>query len=330
MTLPAPSPSIPDHAPARPAAGSRGARIVTGLGLVGAFLPLVWADAVGLWGVRPAIWLLPLALLLACAGGVELAAILARRGLGPRVSVIVSGCVAVPLAAAFGSPAFRSATGGGAPIDPVGWAAAAAVATMIGAFVVEMTGYRQGGGAIERLAGTALGLLTVALPIGFLVSLRLTGTPDYEGGWHRPGLAPLVAMIAAVKFGDVLAYLVGSTIGRRRMAPTLSPGKTWAGAVGALCGALFASWLVLVPLRGLLTPADGGSAEPYGGWIVHGVFVGVAGMLGDLAESLLKRDAGVKDSGGALGALGGGLDLVDSLLFAAPAAWLLWVHSFPS
>jgi phosphatidate cytidylyltransferase len=137
-------------------------------------------------------------------------------------------------------------------------------------------------------------------------------------------------MIAAVKFGDVLAYLVGSTVGRRRMAPGLSPGKTWAGAVGALCGALFASWLVLVPLRVLLTPADGGNAEPYGGWIVHGVFVGTAGMLGDLAESLLKREAGVKDSGATLGALGGGLDLVDSLLFAAPAAWLLWVNSYPS
>ena len=143
-------------------------------------------------------------------------------------------------------------------------------------------------------------------------------------------VAALVGMIAAVKFGDVLAYLVGSTVGRHRMAPTLSPGKTWEGAVGSLGGALIASWIVLLPFHAMLTPADGGSAEPFGGWLVHGVVVGTAGMLGDLAESLLKREAGFKDSGGALGALGGALDLVDSLLFAAPAAWLLWVLSFPS
>ncbi len=304
--------------------------MIVGFGLLGAFLPLVWADSVGLWGAGAAVWLLPVALLLAGAAGAECVAILARRGLGPRATVLVAGCVAVPLAAALGSPAFRSTAGGGAPLNPAGWAAAAAVAAMTGAFLVEMVFYRQGDGAIERLAGTALGLLMVALPMAFLVCLRLTGTPDYEGGWHRPGLAPLVGMIAAVKFGDVLAYLVGSTVGRHRMAPTLSPGKTWEGAVGSLCGALIASWIVLVALRGVLTPAEGGSAEPFGGWVLHGVVVGAAGMLGDLAESLVKREAGVKDSGGALGALGGGLDLVDSLLFAAPAAWLLWVHSFPS
>jgi phosphatidate cytidylyltransferase len=304
--------------------------VVTGCGLLGAFLPLVWADAVGLWGASPALWLLPLALLLSAGAALELGSILSRRGLGPRAAVLVAGCVAVPLAAALGSPAFRSATGGGAPLNSAGGAAAAAVAAITAAFLVEMVSYRPEGGAIERLTGTALGLLMVALPMGFVVSLRLTGTPDYEGGWHRPGIAALVAMIAAVKFGDVLAYLVGSTVGRHRMAPTLSPGKTWEGAVGSLCGALIASWIVLLPLRAMLTPAESGQAGPFGGWIVHGLVVGTAGMLGDLAESLLKREAGVKDSGETLGALGGGLDLVDSLLFAAPAAWLLWVHSFPS
>ena len=329
MTNPTFATPIPHRVPPRPPAGTRIARVITGIGLLGAFLPLVWADAVGLWGARPALWLLPLAVLLSGGAALEVGAILARRGLGPRAGVLVAGCVAVPLAAAFGSPAFRSATGGGSPLDSAGWAAAAVVTAMMGACLVEMVLYRPAAGAIERLAGTAMGLLMVALPMGFVVSLRLTGTPDYAGGWHRPGLAALVAMIAAVKFGDVLAYLVGSTVGRHRMAPTLSPGKTWEGAVGSLCGALIASWIVLLPLRALLTPAESGTAGPFGGWIVHGLVVGTAGMLGDLAESLLKREAGVKDSGATLGALGGGLDLVDSLLFAAPAAWILWVYSFP-
>ena len=330
MTLPGLATPVPESVPPRPAAQARTARVIMGFSLLGAFLPLVWADSIGLWGAGAAQWLLPVALLLAGGAAIEITAILAHRGLAPRLPVLVAGCVAVPLAAALGNPAFRSAAAGGAPLASAGWAAATVVAVMMGAFLVEMTLYRAGGGAIERLAGTALGLLAVALPLGFLVSLRLTGTPTYDGGWHRPGLLPLVAMIAAVKFGDVLAYLVGSTIGRRRMAPALSPGKTWEGAAGALIGALFASWIVLIPLRALLTPADGGPAGPCGGWIVHGLLVGSAGMLGDLAESLLKREAGVKDSGATLGALGGGLDLVDSLLFAAPTAWLLWVLAAPS
>ena len=66
------------------------------------------------------------------------------------------------------------------------------------------------------------------------------------------------------------------------------------------------------------------AAQPWGGWPVYGLAVGLAGMVGDLAESLLKREAGAKDSGRSLGGLGGVLDLVDSLLFAAPVAWLLW------
>lgn len=319
------TPANPEHRPQ-----TRRRRVVTGLSIVALFLPLVWADAVGAAGARPAWWLLPVALVVAAAAGAELAAILGRRGLAPRPGLLVAGCVAVPLAAALGSPAFRGVAAGGSPLETVGWMAAASVAVTIVAFVAELRAYAPGGGAIERLAGTALGLVMVALPLGFLVALRLLGIPTYDGGWHAPGLAPLVALIAAVKTGDVLAYLVGSTVGRRRMAPSLSPGKTWAGAAGSIFGAMAASWVVLLPLRGLLDPADAGTTEPWGGWLLHGLLVGVAGILGDLAESLVKREAGVKDSGSSLGAMGGALDLVDSLLFAAPAAWMLWVFAFPS
>jgi phosphatidate cytidylyltransferase len=304
--------------------------VVTGFGLLGAFLPLVWADAVGLWGAGPAMWLLPVALLLGVGAAIELAGILRLGRLPPRVPVLVAGCVGLPVTAALASPAFQGAGRGGSPLAAAGWVVAALVATMVLAFVVEIVAYRQGEGALERLAGTALGLLAVALPLSFLVSLRLTGTPTYEPGWHPPGLVPLLAMIAAVKTGDVCAYLVGSTLGRNRMAPLLSPGKTWEGAIGSFLGALVASWIVLGPLRGMLTPAGAGTAGPFGGWMVHGLLVGAAGILGDLSESLLKREVGVKDSGATIGALGGVLDLVDSLLVAAPVAWLLWVLAAPS
>jgi phosphatidate cytidylyltransferase len=86
-----------------------------------------------------------------------------------------------------------------------------------------------------------------------------------------------------------------------------------------LAGALAAAWIVFEGC-GWQT-----AVRPWGGWPLFGLLVGVAGMAGDLAESLVKRELGAKDSGGSLGGLGGVLDLVDSLLLAAPVAWLLWV-----
>jgi phosphatidate cytidylyltransferase len=103
------------------------------------------------------------------------------------------------------------------------------------------------------------------------------------------------------------------------MAARLSPGKTWEGAAASLAASLAASWIVL-------DRVDWPTADrPWGGWPAFGVLVGMAGMAGDLAESLVKRDLDAKDSGRSLGGLGGVLDLVDSLLLAAPVAWALWV-----
>jgi phosphatidate cytidylyltransferase len=126
-----------------------------------------------------------------------------------------------------------------------------------------------------------------------------------------------VSLIAVVKASDIAAYAVGSLVGRHRMAPIVSPGKTWEGAAAALVAAVAVAWLVCERL------ADGGT-RPVGGWLVFGVAVGLAGIAGDLSESLVKRDLQAKDSGGALGGMGGFLDLVDSLLLAAPVAWVLW------
>ncbi len=316
------------HAPARPSTRSR--RVATGLAIVGLFLPLVWADAVGAAGAGPAVWLLPVALVLAAGAAAELGAILGACGPAPRRSLLVAGCVAVPAAAALGSGAFRVPGAAGQPLESVGWAAAATVAALVLAAGVEIAGYRPGDGSLGRLTGTALGLSAVGLPLGFLVGLRLLGTMGADGVRNAPGIVPLVALVAAAKTGDVFAYLVGSQWGRHRMAPVVSPGKTWEGAAGSILGAVVASWIVLVPLRGALDGAAAGAAGPLGGWLLHGVAVGAAGILGDLAESLGNREAGVKDSGTTLGALGGALDLVDSLLFAAPTAWLLWMVPYPS
>ncbi|NBQ26353.1 MAG: hypothetical protein EBU26_19240, partial [Verrucomicrobia bacterium] len=113
---------------------------------------------------------------------------------------------------------------------------------------------------------------------------------------------------------DTGAYVSGKLLGKRKIMPHVSPGKTWEGAAGSVGGSLLAAWLILEqPFFG--SPI---ALQPLGGWVGYGLLVGVAGMAGDLAESLIKRELGAKDSGRLLGGLGGVLDLIDSLLFAAP------------
>jgi len=147
------------------------------------------------------------------------------------------------------------------------------------------------------------------------------------------GSSLLVFLLCVVWAGDSVALYVGRAWGRHKLAPSISPNKTWEGAVGSMAGSL----LVTV---GLLELADqmarwnsvalSYSDEPWGFWLGMAVLVNVAGQVGDLAESALKRSAGVKDSGSLLPGHGGILDRIDALLLAAPALWyaLLIRHSF--
>lgn len=119
-------------------------------------------------------------------------------------------------------------------------------------------------------------------------------------------------LIAVSKFSDMGAYITGSLIGKHKMVLHISPGKTWEGFGGALAFSLLISFglRALMPVKlGLLRPVD---------LLVLGLGLSVAAVIGDLAESILKRGTGVKDSGKLLPGIGGMLDLIDSLLFTAP------------
>jgi phosphatidate cytidylyltransferase len=137
------------------------------------------------------------------------------------------------------------------------------------------------------------------------------------------GYYVLGSLIVAAKCGDIGAYTFGRLFGRRKMAPLLSPGKTWAGFFGALVVAGLASylWLRFGPrlFNGHWLP---------GGAIVcfsYGVLVALAGIVGDLCESLMKRDLGKKDAAALLPGFGGLIDLTDSIVYAGPLAYLLWL-----
>lgn len=153
------------------------------------------------------------------------------------------------------------------------------------------------------VATTVLGAAWIGLGLGHLVLLR-----DLE----PDGRLLLITVLVTVFVADTLAYVGGRLAGRHRMAPAISPGKTWEGFVAGVVGGILATWVALnqEPIA-----IDGWEAFVLGGVIV------LASVAGDLFESMVKRDLGVKDSGRVLLGHGGVLDRVDSLVFAGPAAY---------
>ncbi|MBQ8286173.1 MAG: phosphatidate cytidylyltransferase [Thermoguttaceae bacterium] len=179
------------------------------------------------------------------------------------------------------------------------------------AFVGEMLRFKLPGGHLINLTGAVFAIVYVGLLGSFLVMLRIAY-----------GVPALVSMIIVAKLCDVGAYTVGRLIGRHKMAPSLSPGKTIEGAVGGIAFAILGAWLSVAVLFPLATGAP--SQTTWVGVVIYGLAVGLAGMLGDLAESLIKRDVMRKDSGTNVPGFGGFLDIYDSLLLAAPVAFGLW------
>ena len=164
----------------------------------------------------------------------------------------------------------------------------------------------------NTVGGALLGYAAIGVPLGFWILLR-----------HDRDAWTLAGAILCVKSADIGAYFTGIIIGRHKMIPWLSPGKSWEGFVGgivlsAVVGAALASFSGT-------TAAANAFVDPIS--IGYGIFVavtlGIVGTGGDLFESLLKRGAGVKDSGSILPGMGGLYDVFDSLLLAGPVAWWL-------
>jgi phosphatidate cytidylyltransferase len=278
--------------------------------IISALVGLGWLDA---HSTLPGLWLLPAAVLFTVLTTADVLYLAGNGGMRPRPGVVHTANLLLVLAPwtpvlCRHCPQSIEVLGSGSTVSLL----ILAIATLM-TFLGEMRRYQKPGGITANIAAGVFAMVYVGVMLGFAVQLRLT--------W---GIGALAAWIITVKMGDTGAYTVGRLIGRHKMAPVLSPGKTVEGAFGALAFACLGSWAAFT----WLVPAASPAALPAGpawGWLPFGLLLGGAGIIGDLAESLLKRDVGCKDSSSWLPGFGGALDILDSLLLTAPIAWLCWL-----
>ncbi len=201
------------------------------------------------------------------------------------------------------------------------WDGVAIAAVIFAGFILHMRHKIEPGVSHIGVMICVFGFIYVAYLFNYLT--RIVYLDD--GAEHMseaPGRTYLLFLLAVTKFADVGAYLLGSAIGKHKMIPHISPGKTWEGMIGAFGAALLCAFLIKWLLGAdapLLTTKH---------TAILALLMTVGGILGDLAESTLKRSLGTKDSGLVLPGIGGALDLIDSVLFTAPIVYfyLLWLN----
>jgi phosphatidate cytidylyltransferase len=167
---------------------------------------------------------------------------------------------------------------------------------------IRLFGFRNPSSSLRDISFALLALFYIPGLLAFQLPLRHQG-PQW-----------IILLYGCVWISDSFAYYVGKTVGRRKLYPEISPNKTVAGGVGSLVGGAFSGWL----LNTVLVRSMGAGES-----LVVGVLIGAVTIIGDLVESMFKRDAGVKDSSGLVPGHGGILDKIDGVLFAGPVLSLV-------
>jgi phosphatidate cytidylyltransferase len=305
-------------------------RLISAAIIVSVLLALHWLDFRQVGFGAPGTWLFPLLILVSALATEELLSLVRGKGHQPLAWVAYAGNVIVPLAV--GWPIVARMTGlwhqALANLDPLG-PAVAALALVTGLVLVgEMLRFERPGRAVVDAALALFAVCYIGLLISFWTLLRL----HHSNAW---GMTALFSMLLVTKMADTGAFAVGKQLGRNKLTPVLSPGKTWEGAIGGIVTAAVTSWLFFRFGAPLLFQYDAAAATDQasgaaylppslGAALVYGVLLALAGMIGDLAESLIKRDMERKDSSSWLRGLGGVLDIIDAPLIAGPVAWLCW------
>lgn len=251
--------------------------------------------------IPPGVVILPICILLGVLAAREMAAILASKGVEASKRMMTFAAASGLLVSCL-VPVSFSAMNSAAMMGSV---AAIVLVTSLGFY----SRHKTTEGVVAATGGVMLAFVYLGLMFGFLPAIRRE-----HSAWI------LLWILLVTKSCDIGAYFTGKAIGRHKLIPWLSPGKTWEGLAGGVVFAAAVSWAGLL----LLERAKVCAMPPLIWALLPGVVFAVVGQAGDLLESMLKRDAGMKDSGRTLPGFGGVLDVLDSPLLVAPLAyWLL-------
>jgi phosphatidate cytidylyltransferase len=301
-----------------------GTRVFSGLCLIAVVLGVLFVDE---W-FAPwfPLWFV-LSILALGAASIELVGLLRATSSRPSLNSVLGGVMALVVAnwlphiAEHVVANSRRAPTVYEPAEPIAvlsWPLFTFVGVLMVSFIVQSVQFVKPGRTMTTIAGTILAVAYVGLLGSFIIQMRWL-----DGPYH--GVIPLAFLIATAKGADTGAYTLGRLAGRHKLWPSLSPNKTIEGAVGGMIFAVLAALIVSATAQQLLAVPSLSYAEA----TCFGLMVGLVAQLGDLMESMIKRDCERKDASSAVPGFGGVLDVLDSLLFAAPVAYGYWVAMGP-
>jgi len=296
-------------------------RLLFGFSMVGALLLVLCLDE----------WFAPwfptwfvLALLVMGASARELVALLANTPLKPTASTVFSSVILLVLAnwAPHITRHVLSTVQRGwalphdplGPIDHLGWAFMTFAALIMLVLLLESFRAHPPGQTIVAVAGSILAISYLGVLGTFIIQHRWL-----DGPYH--GIFPLAYLVATSKGSDTGAYTVGRMAGRHKLWPRVSPNKTIEGAIGGVAFGILAALITAAVTRYVF----GTFTFSWGHAALFGFLVSITAQLGDLMESLIKRDCARKDASAVVPGFGGVLDVIDSLLFAAPVSFAFWL-----
>ena len=298
-----------------------GTRLKTGIAMAVALVVVLALDE----KTAPWFWLwLVVAVVVTTLSSLEVVGLLDQTSVRPSRGAVVGGVLALvtanwaphlaPYLQALPRYADRLPWSPLSPVDALAWPMLAFVGVLMATFVAQSLRFEQPGTTMATIAGTTLAVAYIGLLGSFMIQMRWL-----PGAYH--GAIALATLFATAKGADTGAYTVGRIMGRRKLWPKLSPNKTVEGAVGGLFFGVAGALAVTAVARFVLKiPAMSWPAA-----VGFGLVVGTAAQLGDLMESMIKRDCARKDASAAVPGFGGVLDVIDSALFAGPVAFWYWL-----